>query len=97
MKLDITGRRIALTESITNHAENLFSKLNEHFPAFNQKLTFSCENDVFKATADYHTNKGAFVATAEDRDLYVCITKAKEKIETQLRKKKETEKANLIC
>lgn len=91
MQIEVTGRKIDLTESIKSHAHAAFGKIGEHYSGISAALTFEKDNHLFRAHTEYRCERGdLYVANAEDADLYHAIDLACDKLRRQLGSKKTT-------
>ncbi len=97
MLFTITGKHIAITESIRNYAEEKTSKLPKFYDSINQIEVVIDGLGGGKATVEIITraeHSKVFVVTETGQDVYKCIDGAVQKMEGQLRKKKTKERDN---
>lgn len=89
MQIEVTGRKIELTDSIKQHAHSAFHKLNDHYSANLATLVFEKDRHLFRAHTEYRDDHGhVYNATAENSDLYHAIDLACEKLRSQLNSNK---------
>lgn len=91
MQIEVTGRKIDLTDSIKQHTNAAFGKLNDHYSGISATLTFEKDNHIFRAHTEYRCDRGElYVADAEDNDLYHAIDLACDKLRRQMSSRKST-------
>lgn len=91
MQIEVTGRKIELTDSIREKATAAFNKLNDHYSGMKASLIFEKEKFRFRALTEYTCDKGGVhVAEAYHEDLYHAIDLACDKLRNQLSSKRTT-------
>lgn len=88
MDLTISGRHVAVTDAMRDHARQRAEKF-EHFTShlMNVKVTLMIEGERQMAEFLAHTRgKGELVAKAVTKDMYTSIDQAAGKLEKQLDK-----------
>ena len=97
MLFTITGKHIAITEAIREHAEEKTSKLPKYYDSINQVEVIidggQAGNTSVQIIARGEHSK-FFIVTETGEDAYKCIDLAVHKLERQLRKKKQKERNN---
>lgn len=89
MQIEVTGRKIDLTESIKEHAKTALNKINQHYSGISASLVFEKNRHLFHVHVEYREEHGQlFNAVAEDSDLYVAIDLACDKLRSQLNSNK---------
>ncbi len=96
MQFTISGKHVAITDSIRAYAEEKTSKLPRYYDGINQvEVVVDSTHGTNKVSVEIiargeHGN--VFVATEAGSDAYPCIDGALHKLEQQLRKKKTKER-----
>lgn len=90
MQINITGRKIEVTEALKNHIEEKLSRIKKVYDyPFDVHIVLSVEKYRHEAEVTISAN-GVFVHSKEETgDMYQSIDKVITKIERQLRKQKE--------
>lgn len=87
--IQITGIKIEVTDSIREHTNAHFSKLEKHFDTIiSQSLTFSKDGHLFNAHAEIKTSNGSFSATAKSENFNAMVKDVADKLHRQLNKAK---------
>lgn len=89
MKVNITGRRLELTEGLKSATERKLGKLSKFFnEGADAKVTFSIQKE--RHTAEVTIYAGGMIYRAEETntDMYAAIDKVVDIIERQIRKNK---------
>lgn len=88
-KIQITGLKIDVTDSIREQVNTHFSKLSSHFESIiSQTVTFSKNGHRFQAHAEVITSQGGFSAKAESKEFNPMIKDVAQKLHRQLIKVK---------
>lgn len=91
MQIEVTGRKIELTDSIREKASAAFHKINDHYSGMKASLLFEKEKINFRAHAEYTCEHGGlYIAEAHHEDLYHAIDLACDKLRNQLSSKRST-------
>jgi putative sigma-54 modulation protein len=93
----ITGKHIAITEAIKQHAETKTAKLPRYYSIINQVEVIIDGSEGSNVSVELiargeHSN--VFIVTETGQDAYRCIDVAVHKLERQLRRKKTKERNN---
>ncbi len=87
MKLDITGRHIAVSDGLREHTEDRLLKIDKMFDYETEAhVVLFVEKHRHVAEIQIKTRAGLFSGQESTGDLYVSINEAVEKIEKQIRK-----------
>jgi putative sigma-54 modulation protein len=91
MRIEVTGRHIEVTPAIKSHVEIELKKLSNMFPddAANAHFVIEVEKNRQKAEIVLMLGERALTANTADKDLYIAITRAVQKVEKQALKLKE--------
>lgn len=96
MKINLSGHHIDVTPGITEHVEEKFEKIANHFPTLIAvDMILSKEHGKFQLeiTANY---EGSRISTAANNDvMYPAIASAMKKFDAALKHRKGQLKANL--
>lgn len=95
MLFTITGKHIAVTEAMKQHAEEKTAKLPRFYNSINQVeviIDGSKGSDVGVEVIARGEHSNVFVVTETGQDAYRCIDLAVRKLERQLRRKKTRER-----
>lgn len=97
MLFKITGKHIAVTEAIKQHAETKTAKLPRYYSSINQVEVIIDGSEGGNVRVELiargeHSN--VFIVTETGQDAYQCIDVAVHKLERQLRRKKTKERNN---
>ena len=92
MRIDVSGKRLALTDAITSHAEKKAEKILKHFDGITQiEIVLDQDSrDEFSAETLAHVVKhDPFVATATGNDVYGAIDQSVDRVVRQVQEHKE--------
>jgi putative sigma-54 modulation protein len=94
MKLTVTGRKIEITDGIRTHLNNKMNKtIVDLGEAADVHVALAVEKHRHFAEITVKTNGYTLHSQEETNDLYASMDKALEKMEKQIRKHKEKNKA----
>ncbi len=86
----ITGRHIEITPYLKNHAENKVSRLFRYsFQSMTVDLVLTIEKNRHIAEVIVHAGGDRFLAKGQTHEMYHSIDQAIDKVEQQLRKRKD--------
>jgi len=89
MNINITSHNIEITDSITEHINSKFKKLNSLHPLIsNIKTIIRQDGKEFKTEISVSSNNATISAHSSTDDLYQAITKAINKIKSELQTQK---------
>ncbi len=91
MELVITGKQVRVTPDIKKHIEDRAQKIIK-YGLKSPQVTLTLKVEKYRQIAEAHVNVNGFILQAEEEtdDMHASVDKAMAKIETQLRKYKET-------
>lgn len=90
MQLNITGHHVEMTEAMNNYVTTKMEKLERHFDhVTNVHVILSVEKTRQKAEATIHLTGNELFATAEDENMYAAIDALIDKLDRQIKKRKE--------
>lgn len=90
MQITTTARHFSLTRAIQDYIEDSCSKLEKYFDhIINVHFILTLENNRNKVEMILHIPKNTFTSEAEDKDMYLAISEATEKMEVQIKKLKD--------
>jgi putative sigma-54 modulation protein len=90
MKLDITGRHIAVSDGLREHTKDRLEKINKLFDDETEAhVVLFVEKHRHVAEIQIKNRSGVFSGQESTADLYVSINEAVEKIEKQIRRFKD--------
>ena len=90
MQITITARHFDLTNAIRDYVENACEKLDKYFDQIiNIHLTLSLEKGRNRVEMSLHASHYNLHCEAEERDMYLAVGIAIEKMEVQLKKLKD--------
>ena len=89
--LNITGKHIEITEAIKDFINDQNDRLEDKFNVNKSYLSFEKDSSlIYKVTCKCELANGEFfTATDKNENLYTTISKAYEKLKTQLKKCKD--------
>ena len=92
MRIEVTGRRIELTNAISEHAEKKAEKILKHFDGV-QEIEIVLDQDSpneFSAETIVHVVKhDPLIGRSSDADVYVAIDQSVDKASRQVQEHKE--------
>lgn len=98
MRFTITGKHIAITSALKEHAKQKTSKLPRYYDRIDKvEVIIDGDHGGGKMNVEIITKAGRnrlFVVSETGQDAYVCINTAVHKLEKQLRRKKSRERDN---
>jgi putative sigma-54 modulation protein len=90
MNIQITGRKIEITESIRHYLTSKFEKLERHAPKISSAhFVLDTEPHLFKIETNIHVPGHEVFAESKDKDMYAAIDLLMDKIDSKLSKIKE--------
>ncbi len=90
MQINISGRRLDVTQALRAYVDSKFRKLERHFDNMtNIHVILSIEKERRKAEATIHVRRGNVYADAEHEDMYAAIDGLVDKLDRQLKRHKE--------
>jgi len=92
MRIEVTGRRLELTDAISDHAEKKAEKILKHFDGVQEiEIVLDQDNPTeFSAETIVHVVKhDPLIGRATDGDVYVAIDKSVDKASRQVQEHKE--------
>lgn len=90
MKINVTGRHIHITEALQLYIENKFKKIEKHFEnIIDIHVILTVEKIRMQAEATLKIKKGNIFANSEKEDMYIAIDELVDKLDRQLKRKKE--------
>lgn len=90
MHIDVTGRRLEITDALREYVFQKFARLERHFDKINHvHAILSVEKNTQKAEASIHLAGGEIFADAKADDMYAAIDALTDKLVRQLEKHKE--------
>lgn len=90
MKLDITGRHIAVSDGLREHTEDRLERIDKLFPDETEAhVVLFVEKHRHVAEIQIKSRAGVFSGQESTGDLYVSINEAVDKIERQIRRFKD--------
>ena len=90
MKINVTGRHIHITEALQLYIENKFKKIEKHFEnIIDIHVILTVEKMRMEAEATLKVKKGNIFANSEKEDMYIAIDELVDKLDRQLKRKKE--------
>ena len=90
MKINVTGRHIHITEALQLYIENKFKKIEKHFEnIIDIHVILTVEKIRMQAEATLKIKKGSIFANIEKEDMYIAIDELVDKLDRQLKRKKE--------
>lgn len=96
MKINLSGHNVDVNASTTEHIEEKFQKIANHFPTLIAvDVIVSKEHDKFQMEIIANYEGGRISATANDGVLYPAIAGAIKKFDAALKHRKGQLKANL--
>ncbi|MDR3330799.1 MAG: ribosome-associated translation inhibitor RaiA [Endomicrobium sp.] len=96
MQINITARHLKLTDSIDSYIRKKITKYNRFYDGDDMwtHVILSVEKNRQITEVIFHIGKLSFKAKEESADLYTSIDMATNKLERQLKKRKEISKVN---
>ena len=89
MQLNVTGRRLEVTEALESYARTKLGRLERHFDhVTNVHVVLSVERERRRAEATVHVTGRELFADAVEEDMYAAID-ALVKLDSQIRRYKE--------
>ncbi len=93
MQINLTGHHIDITDSLRNHVDNKFERLERHFDhVSNVHVILTVEKLRQKAEATLHLNGADVFAESVQEDMYAAIDSLVDKLDRQVKKHKEKSK-----
>jgi len=93
MQISLTGHHINITDSLRNHVESKFERLERHFDhVSNVHVILTVEKLRQKAEATLHLNGADVFAESVQEDMYAAIDSLVDKLDRQVKKHKEKSK-----
>lgn len=90
MQITITARHFDLTNAIRDHVYESSEKMEKYFDhIINTQFVLSFENNMSKVELLVHAPKNNLVSEAEDKDMYLAVDSAIDKMVAQIKKLKE--------
>ena len=87
MKVIYTGRHVEVTDSLRQSAEERLDKMQTYLDdIIDIHVIFSVEKHRHQAEITLKTSNGEFIASAESTDMYMSLSQALDKLETQAHK-----------
>ena len=94
MQLNVSGHHVEVTDPLRDYVQAKFERLQRHFDQItNTEVTLMVEKLVQKAEATVHISGADIFAAAEDADMYAAIDALADKLDRQLIKHKEKNRA----
>jgi len=88
MQIHFTGRHIEISDSLRQYAEERLNKMSTYIDDITDiHTTLSVEKHRHQADILIKSKSGAFIASAETDDMYLSLSQAIDKLETQAHKK----------
>lgn len=92
MRIDVSGKRLELTDAITAHAEKKAEKILKHFDGITQiaiVLDQDSASEFSVETRAHVVKHDPFVATATGEDVYTTVDHSVDKVVRQVQEYKE--------
>ena len=90
MQLSVTGHHVEITDSLRDYVEEKIERIERHFDQVtNAHVVLSVEKVRHKAEATLHLTGGNVFADSESNDMYAAIDSLADKLDSQVRKRKE--------
>jgi putative sigma-54 modulation protein len=90
MQINIAGHHLEVTKSLRDYVTNKLERLERHFDQVTTiDVILSVEKLVQKAEATVPVNGNNLFANAEDQDMYAAIDALVDKLDRQIKKRKE--------
>lgn len=94
MQLNVSGHHVEVTDSLRNYVTTKLQRLERHFDRITDiKVILSVDRQKQKAESTIHVSGADIFANAEHDDLYAAIDLLTDKLDRQLIKKKEKQRA----
>ena len=90
MQLNVTGRRLEVTEALESYARTKLGRLERHFDhVTNVHVVLSVERERRRAEATVHVTGRELFADAVEEDMYAAIDALVDKLDRQIKRYKE--------
>ena len=90
MQISLTGHHIDITDSLRNHVDSKFERLERHFDHVTKvHVILGVEKKRQKAEATLHLNGADVCAESVQEDMYAAIDGLVDKLDRQVKKHKE--------
>jgi putative sigma-54 modulation protein len=90
MQLSVTGHHIEVTDSLKNYVSTKIEKIERHFDLVSDiHCVLTVEKQRHTAEATLSVNGGTIFADSTDEDMYAAIDSLVDKLDRQVRKRKE--------
>ncbi len=90
MQINLTGRHIDITDSLSDYVTSKMERIERHFDhVTNIHVSLDVEKLRQKAEASFHISGHDIFAEAENEDMYAAIDSLVDKLDRQLLKHKE--------
>ena len=90
MQLNVTGRRLEITDALESYARTKLGRLERHFDhVTNVHLILSVERERHRAEATVHVTGRELFAEAVEGEMYAAIDVLADRLDTQIRRYKE--------
>ena len=90
MQLNVTGRRLVVTEALESYARTKLARLERHFDhVTNVHVVLSMERERHRAEATVHVTGRELFADAIEGEMYAAIDALADKLDRQIKRYKE--------
>ena len=90
MQLNVTGRRLEVTEALASYARTKLARLERHFDhVTNVHVVLSVERERHRAEATVHVTGRELFADAVEGDMYAALDALADKLDRQIKRHKE--------
>lgn len=95
MKVIFTGRHVEVSDSLRAHTQDRLDKMATYLDdVIDIHVILGVEKHRHQAEIALKTRTGAFIASAETDDMYLSLTQALDKVETQAHRQADRRRAN---
>ena len=90
MQMNVTGRRMEVTETLESYARTKLGRLERHFDhVTNVHVVLSVERERHRAEATVHVTGRELFAEAVEEEMYAAIDILADKLDRQIKRYKE--------
>lgn len=89
MQINLSGRHVAITDSIREAVQNRFSKVQSHYPSLDSlSIILTVERNEQRVEANTQFAGAPVAVQSSNHDLYIAITEAAKKLDAALAHRK---------